>query len=221
MGIIFLAIWRVVFAAIAVMLGMIGVAIVSPFLAKGRRNRKLLLTFLTPIVGIASYVGSSVIAMVIISKLLNIDIGFGDSWKAPLPNGYQLVSIDMSENGSIYIDDNYPEKGIGGVRQIEVIGDSVIGQAGNEYFLLDTKDGKVAYYPSVLELQKKIGKAKTAFISNDNYYWAVRKNAYIIGGIICFLFTLFVLFIMWKVGLHSHSSRPFVRYKSSNKTNIC
>ena len=43
----------------------------------------MLLTFLTPIVGIASYVGSSVIAMIIISELLNVDIGFGDSWKAP------------------------------------------------------------------------------------------------------------------------------------------
>ena len=64
MGIIFLAIWLVVFAAIAVVLGMIGVAIVSPFLAKGRRKGKMLLTFLTPIVGIASYVGSSVVAMI-------------------------------------------------------------------------------------------------------------------------------------------------------------
>ncbi len=36
MGIIFLAIWLVVFAAIAAILGMIGVAIVSPFLAKGK-----------------------------------------------------------------------------------------------------------------------------------------------------------------------------------------
>ena len=127
MGIIFLAIWLVVFAAIAVVLGMIGVAIVSPFLAKGRRKRKMLLTFLTPIVGIASYVGSSVVAMIIISELLNIDLGFGDSWKAPLPNGYQLVSIDMPDNGSIYKDTDYSAEGvIDGVKRIEVSGDSVL-----------------------------------------------------------------------------------------------
>ena len=162
----------------------------------------MLLTFLTPIVGIASYVGSSVVAMIIISELLNIDLGFGDSWKAPLPNGYQLVSIDMPENGSIYKDADYHTEGVDVVQQIEVIGDSVIGLSGKQYFLLDTKVGKVAYFPSVLELQKRVGKSKIALVSNDDYYWAVREKAYIIGGIICLLFTLSVLFVMWKIGLH-------------------
>ena len=203
MEIIFLAIWLIVFAAIAVVLGMIGVAIVFPFLAKGRRKRKMLLTFLTPIVVIASYVGSSVVAMIIISELLNIDLGFGDSWKAPLPNGYQLVSIDMPDNGSIYKDADYGAIGVvDGVQRIEVSGDSVIGLSGKKYFLLDTNVGKVAYFPSVLELQKRVGKPKIALISNDDYYWAIREKAYIIGGIICLLFTLTILFVMWKVGLH-------------------
>ena len=207
MGIIFLAIWFVFFAAIAVILGMIGVVVVSPFLSKSRKKRKLLLTFLTPLVGIASYVGSSIIAMIIVSELLNIDIGFGDFWKAPLPNDYQLISVDMPENGSIYKDADYRAEGVDGVQQIEVIGDSVIGVAGNKYFLLDTKVGKVTYYPSVLELQKKVGKSKTTLISNDDYYWAVREKAYIIGGIICLLFTLIVLFVMWKVGLRLFVSK--------------
>lgn len=170
----------------------------------------MLLTFLTPIVGIASYVGSSIIAMIIISELLNIDIGFGDSWKAPLPNGYQLISVDMPENGSIYKDSDFRIEGVNGVQQIEVMGDSVIGLASKKYFLLDTKDGKIAYYPSVLELQKKVGKSKIALISNDDYYWAVREKAYIIGGIICLLFTLSVLFVMWKVGLHLFTSKTKV-----------
>ena len=201
MGIIFLVIWLVIFAAIAAILGVIGVAVVYPFLSKKARKRKMLLTFLTPIVGIASYVGSSVIAMIIISELLNVDIGFGDSWKAPLPNGYQLISVDMPDNGSIYKDDDHSTEGIDGVRQIEVIGDSVIGLSSNKYFLLDTKIHKVTYYPSVLELQKRVGKPNIALMSNDDYYWAVKEKAYITGGIICLLFTLSVLFIMWKVGL--------------------
>jgi len=209
MGLIFLAIiWLGIFAVIAVILGLIGVAVVYPFLSKNRRKRKMLLTFLTPMVGIASYVGSSIIAMILISELLNVDIGFGDYWKAPLPNGYQLISVDMPENGSIYTDNYFPVEGIDGVQvhQIEVIGDSVIGLAGNKYFLLDTKVGKVAYYPSVMELQKRVGKTKIALMSNDDYYWAVREKAYIIGGIICLLFTLIVLFVMWKVGLHKKTS---------------
>ena len=198
---IFLVIWLVIFAVIAAILGVIGVAVVYPFLSKKARKRKMLLTFLTPIVGIASYVGSSVIAMIIISELLNVDIGFGDSWKAPLPNGYQLISVDMPDNGSIYKDDDHRTEGIDGVQQIEVIGDSVIGLSSNKYFLLDTKIHKVTYYPSVFELQKSVRKSNIALISNDDYFWSVREKAYIIGGIICLLFTLSVLFIMWKVGL--------------------
>ena len=201
MGIIFLVIWLVIFAVIAAILGVIGVVVVYPFLSENKRKRKILLTFLTPIVGIAGYVGSSVIAMIVISGLLSVDIGFGDSWKAPLPNGYQLISVDMPDNGSIYKDDDHSTEGIDGVRQIEVIGDSVIGLSSNKYFLLDTKIHKVTYYPSVLELQKRVGKPNIALMSNDDYYWAVREKAYIIGGIICLLFTLSVLFIMWKVGL--------------------
>ena len=201
MGIIFLVIWLVIFAVIAAILGVIGVAVVYPFLSKNARRRKMLLTFLTPIIGIASYVGSSVIAMIIISELLNVDLGFGDSWKAPLPNGYQLISVDMPDNGSIYKDDDHRTEGIDGVQQIEVIGDSVIGLSSNKYFLLDTKIHKVTYYPSVFELQKSVRKSNIALISNDDYFWSVREKAYIIGGIICLLFTLSVLFIMWKVGL--------------------
>ena len=201
MGIVFLVIWLVIFTVIAAILGVIGVAVVSPFLSKKARKRKMLLTFLTPTVGITSYVGSSVIAMILISELLNVDIGFGDSWKAPLPNGYQLISVDVPDNGSIYKDDDHRTEGIDGVQQIEVIGNSVIGLSGKKYFLLDTKIDKVTYYPSVFELQNRIGKPNIVLISNDDYYWAVKEKAYIIGSIICLLFTLSVLFIMWKVGL--------------------
>ena len=201
MGIIFLVIWLVIFAVIAAILGVIGVAVVSPFLSKKARKRKMFLTFLTPIVGITSYVGSSVIAMILISELLNVDIGFGDSWKAPLPNGYQLISVDVPDNGSIYKDDDHRTEGIDGVQQIEVIGDSVIGLSSNKYFLLDTKIHKVTYYPSVFELQKSVRKSNIALISNDDYFWSVREKAYIIGAIICLLFTLSVLFVMWKAGL--------------------
>ena len=204
MGILFLVIWLVIFAIIAVIFGMIGVVIIYPLLSKNKRKRKMLLTFLTPIVGIASYVGSSVIAMIIISGLLSIDIGFGDFWKAPLPNDYQVLSVDIPDNGSIYKDGDNRAEGIDGVQQIEVIGDTVIGLSGNKFFLLDTKIDKVTYYSSDLELQKRVGKPNIALISNDDYYWAVREKAYIIGGIICLLFTLSVLFVMWKIGLSFH-----------------
>lgn len=114
----------------------------------------------------------------------------------------------MPDNGSIYKDTDYSAEGvIDGVKRIEVSGDSVLGLSGKKYFLLDTKVGKVSYFPSVLELQKRVGKPRIALISNDDYYWTVRENAYIIGGIICLLFTLTVLFVMWKVGLRLFESQ--------------
>ena len=200
MGLFFLVIWFLIFAAIAVILGIVSVIVVYPFLGKYRRKRILLLTFLTPPVGIASYVGCSIIAMIIFSELLNIDLGFGDTWKAPLPNNYQLVSIDMPENGSIYKDTDYSTE-VDQVQQLEVIGDLVIGLSGNKYFLLDTKVNKITYYSSIRELQKKIADTKIALISNDDYYWAVKEKPYVIGGVICLFFTLSLLFFMWKKGL--------------------
>lgn len=202
MGLLFVALfWLVVFAAIAVILGSVAVAVVNPYLSNDRRKRKQLLTFLTPMVGIASFVGSSVIAIIIISRLLNIDVGFGDSWQAPLPNGYQLVSIDTPDRGNICKDADYRAEGVNGVQQIAVNGDSVIGLAGKQYFLLDTKMGRVTYFPSAMELQSEVGTSDIAFISNNDFYWSVREKPYIIGGVICLLFALSVLFVMWKYGL--------------------
>ena len=202
MGILFvLIVWIAIFAVIAVLLGVIGIAIVYPFLPNERRNRILLLTFLTPSVGIASFIGSSIVAMIILSKLINIDVGFGDYWKTPLPNNYKVESVDISDYGTISKDVDHPTEGIVTVRKINVVGDSVIGLlSDNEYIMLDTRSGKVSNFASLEELQKKVG-ANISLVDISDYYWAVRKNAYIFIGIICLIFTLVLLTFMWKKGL--------------------
>jgi hypothetical protein len=39
---------------------------------------------------------------VINEGLLHRDLGLGDTWHAPLPNGYQIMMIDVTDQGMVY-----------------------------------------------------------------------------------------------------------------------
>jgi hypothetical protein len=95
--------------------------------------------------------------------LLQRDLGLGDTWHAPLPNGYQIMMIDVTDQGWVYNPKTQPGSGVGeqqdavaGVRNVQVAGRYIIGatdsrafdHAGKDvnvvdsYFLLDTQLGK-------------------------------------------------------------------------------
>ncbi len=86
--------------------------------------------------------------------LLHRDIGTGDSWYAPLPNRYQVVFVDVTNQGTVR-----PEGatgGIQGVRLLQVSGPYIFGGLDtnafvhdgdnntevDSYFVLDTRTGK-------------------------------------------------------------------------------
>jgi hypothetical protein len=86
--------------------------------------------------------------------LLHRDIGTGDSWYAPLPNGYQVVLVDVTDQGTVRPEGSYG--GIQGVRRLQVSGPYLFGgvdshsfehfgsntDAIDSYFMLDTRTGK-------------------------------------------------------------------------------
>lgn len=98
--------------------------------------------------------------------LLHRDLGVGDTWHCPLPNGYQILMIDVTDSGWVYnpktqiSPDGVAERedAVAGVRVLQVSGDSILGgvdQHASEhkesskatdqitsYFLLDTRSGK-------------------------------------------------------------------------------
>lgn len=95
--------------------------------------------------------------------LLHRDLGLGDTWHAPLPNGYQVMMIDVTDQGWVYNPMTQPGSGVGeredaiaGVRNVQVAGRYILGATDSRafenlgkdtnqvdaYFLLDTKLGR-------------------------------------------------------------------------------
>lgn len=86
--------------------------------------------------------------------LLHRDIGTGDSWYAPLPNRYQIVIVDATDQGTVRPEGT--DGGIDGVRLLQVSGPylfggldtNAFGRDGDNnievdsYFVLDTRTGK-------------------------------------------------------------------------------
>jgi hypothetical protein len=95
--------------------------------------------------------------------LLHRDLGLGDTWHAPLPNGYQIMMIDVTDQGWVYNPKTQPGSSVGEredavarVRNVQVVGRYILRATdsrafehlGNDtnqvdaYFLLDTQLGK-------------------------------------------------------------------------------
>jgi len=108
--------------------------------------------------------------------LFNRDSGIGDSWHAALPNGYQILMIDVTDQGMVYNPKTQPGSGVGerndaiaGVRTIQVAGQYVLGGADSKsfdhfgqetnavdgYFLLDTQAGKHVTFTTFEALRSK------------------------------------------------------------------
>jgi hypothetical protein len=96
---------------------------------------------------------------------LHRDIGLGDSFHCPLPNGYSLLMIDVGDQGTVYNPKTQGEDGsvgdrsdaVSGVTKLQISGTNIFGASDsnwfehfgqnaslNHYFLLDTRIGKHA-----------------------------------------------------------------------------
>ena len=102
--------------------------------------------------------------------LLHRDIGIGDSWYAPLPNRYQIVFVDVTDQGTVRPEGSYG--GIQGVRLLQVSGPYLFGgmdshpfehfsdkmNAIDSYFVLDTRTGKQTSEPDLSTLTSEASK---------------------------------------------------------------
>ncbi len=101
--------------------------------------------------------------------LLHRDLGLGDTWHAPLPNGYQIMMIDVTDQGWVYNPKTQPESAVGerddavaGVRSLQVADRYILGATDSKsfehlgddknqidgYFLLDTQLGRRTKFQS-------------------------------------------------------------------------
>ena len=194
-------IWACVSIALAIVLGLLGVLIALPLAGKHKRKRKLTLAFLSPGLAIAILIGCSIVTMIVTSVICDVDLGIGDAWSAPLPNGYKITSIDMPGNGSIQKWEDHSLTNVN-VNQLQVIGDTIIGKYDkNDYFLLDTRTDSISHYDNIESLQTRLNGPKIELIENSDFYWQTKRVPYSIGFTIALCCIAIALYLLWRIGL--------------------
>lgn len=167
MGIGFVLIF---WAFVGVVVCVVGGAIfgsAATFLTRGVRpssGRVVRAASLFPVVCLGWAATIFVVQGVMNETLFDRDFGIGDTWRCPLPNGYALMMIDVTDQGWVYNPKTEGSNGIvgeredsiPGVRLLQVSGQYILGGfdssfPGNlgsndskvdSYFLLDTSRGK-------------------------------------------------------------------------------
>ncbi|MBQ9555466.1 MAG: hypothetical protein IJV05_04505 [Muribaculaceae bacterium] len=204
-----LLLWLCIIIAISLILGLVAALIALPLAKKPKRKRKILLAFLSPGLAIGIWTVCSVVTMLTTSTLCNVDIGLGDTWISPLPNGYEIYSIDLPGNGNIDKVDTSDSittfYETVSASKLQVIGDTVIGQRADngDYFLLDTRTDSLTFHESLTQLQASLNGKKIELMDNSEYHWQARRTPYSIGATIALCCIALALFLLWKIGLSS------------------
>jgi hypothetical protein len=128
------------------------------FTRKGQagRGRAIRLSAALPFIGLCWWAAVFVFQATINGVVFHRDPGLGDSWETPLPNGYMLIMIDVTERGWV---SRKTEGEMGPpVSQLQVADRYILGRyedAGLSrlYFLLDTATDKLRDFPDLEALR--------------------------------------------------------------------
>lgn len=107
-----------------------------------RRKRAIIASVIFPFACVAYAGGWFVTYAVINVEVFHRDPGLGDSWETPLPNGYELMMIDTTDQGTVYNPKTQPGGGsivgrddaVFGVRQLQVSKNLIFGARDSGYF---------------------------------------------------------------------------------------
>jgi hypothetical protein len=166
MGLGFVLLFWAVGGAVVAAIGAATLGCATALLTRGVANgrRKVIIAAsLFPIVCLGWGGVMFVFQAIVNEGLFHRDLGLGDTWHAPLPNGYQIMMIDVTDQGWVYNPKTQPGSGVGeqedavaGVRNVQVAGRYILGATDSKafehlgqdtsqvdaYFLLDTQLGK-------------------------------------------------------------------------------
>lgn len=178
MGIVFVLLFYAVVLTIA---GGITAAVLGSIVFKFiplsgiKRKRAVVVAMLFPFACVG-YAAAWFTAYAVVNEVFfHRDPGVGDSWYTPLPNGYALMMIDTTDEGTVYNPKTQPGSGllvsrddaVFGVRELQVSGDLIFGArdsgyfgrigenstAVDSYFGLNTRTGRHIEYSSFAELR--------------------------------------------------------------------
>lgn len=135
---------------------------------KNKRKRKLFLAIFTPFQILYTYYITAIIGTMIVSEIKNVDIGFGDSWYAPLTETSQILMIDLPEQSFI---ESKGETLISDVSNIQQVNEKIYGKtyAGN-YFSINLTNNKLNKYANENELLKKESLKNIHLVKTMDFY---------------------------------------------------
>ena len=158
-----LFVWAVIAGVLSILAGTVCAglaALLTRGVKAGRRQAITLAAFFPAIC--AGWIGLVVIVLAIVnSAVLGRDFGFGDGWYAPLPDGFTIAMIDVTDSAGFC-----PTVGdmevcpavdyLSGVTRAQLAGPYILGaaddHAGKSYFLYDTRTRLRDDYSSYADL---------------------------------------------------------------------
>jgi hypothetical protein len=176
---IVLVFWAVVVGAVLASVGALILAGATTLLTRrvrAGRRMAILGAAIFPFVCLGWGACVFVFSAVVNEVLLDRDLGIGDTWHAPLPNGFQIMMIDVTDQGWVYNPKTQSGSGVGeqedavpGVRKVQVAGRYILGgtdsksfeHLGQEnenvdsFFILDTATDKQSKFQTYDELRSR------------------------------------------------------------------
>jgi hypothetical protein len=133
--------------------------------AKQPRGRLLSFAAALPFLSLAWAAIVFVFQATINVAVLHRDIGIGDAFECPLPDGYALAFIDTTEIGTVY--KNNTENGVRNVRFLQLAGPYIVAASDSKaldhfgrqtaavdtYFLIDTRNGRRSQFTDMAALR--------------------------------------------------------------------
>lgn len=180
MGLVFVLFFWAVISIILACVGALALAGATTLLTRrvpAGRRRAIWAAAVFPFVCLGWGACVFVFQAVVNEVLLDRDLGIGDTWHAPLPNGYQIMMIDVTDQGWVYnpktqsssVAVRDQEDAIPGVRKVQVAGRYILGgtdsksfehlgeenQNMDSFFILDTSTGMRMKFQTYHALQSK------------------------------------------------------------------
>ena len=199
MGILFVLVFYAIAFSFVAAIGALVMGGIAHFITRrsiSGHKRAIMVSALFPFVCVAFagvwFVGYAVINYSVFQR----DPGLGDGWQTPLPNGYALMMIDVTDEGTVYNPKTLPVSDVvigqavteSGVRKLQVSGTHIFGArdsnysdhigqdsiAVDTYFDLDTAKGAITEFKSIEDLRQRASNEGVQ-INLRNFYDVYRE----------------------------------------------
>ena len=165
-----------------------------------KRLRRVLTAVIAPFLGLFSLYFTALILGIIVSLLVGIDMGIGDSWYVPVTNTTNLSFIDTRDKGDLVCKyKNIPY--VCDVTHLAQSGETVYGQvADSTYFVYDAETYDLRCFDSETEFDAYTSGANIELQSASSFYssrvWQLAGVALILVAIFSIAVSLLLLFML-------------------------